>query len=156
MKTFLPVLAICSLGLLAACNTTQQPQISQAASAVAAPAASNVAAVTPTASALVAIQAAAATPVESRTPPIDWTGHPVAGAYKCELGRAFDLKVHDENNAEIVWMKKKYPLNRVSTSTGAIRMEDQKTGMFMIQIPSKTILMNTKTGSQLANECTKG
>lgn len=154
MKAFLPVLAICSLTLLTACNTTQQPQISQAAPAVAAPAASSAAAATPAASTPAAVQAAA--PAESKTAPIDWTGHPVAGAYKCELGRAFDLKVHDENNAEIVWMKKKYPLNRVSTSTGAIRMEDQKTGMFMIQIPSKTILMNTKTGSQLANECTKG
>lgn len=152
MKAFLPALAICSLTALTACNTTQQPQISQAAP-VAAPATTSSA---PTASVPVAVQASATTPVESKAPLIDWTGQPVAGTYKCELGRAFDLKVHDENNAEILWQKKKYPLNRVSTSTGAIRMEDQKTGMFMIQIPSKTILMNTKTGSQLANECTRG
>jgi len=44
-------------------------------------------------------------------------------------------------------------LTRVSTTTGANRFENRKTGLVWIGIPAKGILLDSKKGQQLANEC---
>ena len=40
------------------------------------------------------------------------------------------------------------------TTSGAVRLEDAKSGLLWIQIPAKSMLMNTKLGRRLADACT--
>ena len=42
----------------------------------------------------------------------------------------------------------------VPTSTGAIRLEDQKAGAVWLQLANKSMLMSQKLGIRLADECT--
>jgi hypothetical protein len=41
----------------------------------------------------------------------------------------------------------------VSTSTGAIRLEDEKAGAVWLQLANKSMLMDQKNGRRLADEC---
>jgi hypothetical protein len=47
----------------------------------------------------------------------------------------------------------RYHMVPVVTSTGAIRLEDAKTGAVLLQLANKSMLMNTKLGQRLADEC---
>ena len=47
----------------------------------------------------------------------------------------------------------KYRMFPVPTSTGAIRLEDQKSGAVWLQLGNKSMLMNQKIGTRLADEC---
>ena len=40
------------------------------------------------------------------------------------------------------------------TTSGAVRLADVKTGLLWIQIPAKSMLMNTKSGRRVADACT--
>jgi hypothetical protein len=44
-------------------------------------------------------------------------------------------------------------MTRVSTSTGADRFENRMHGLVWIGIPAKGMLLDSKKGLQLANEC---
>ena len=39
------------------------------------------------------------------------------------------------------------------TTTGAVRLEDKKAGMMWLQIPSKSMLMNSKIGQRMVDSC---
>ncbi|HVQ04137.1 MAG TPA: hypothetical protein VMT14_11505, partial [Burkholderiaceae bacterium] len=39
------------------------------------------------------------------------------------------------------------------TSTGALRLEDKKAGIVWLQIPSKSMLMNSKVGQRMVDNC---
>jgi hypothetical protein len=41
----------------------------------------------------------------------------------------------------------------VATSTGAIRLEDEKAGAVWLQLANKSMLMDQKNGRRLADEC---
>ena len=41
----------------------------------------------------------------------------------------------------------------VATTTGAIRLEDRKAGAVWLQLANKSMLMNQKLGTRLADEC---
>jgi hypothetical protein len=47
----------------------------------------------------------------------------------------------------------KYRMTPVATSTGAVRLEDQKAGAVWLQIANKSMLMNQKLGQRMADEC---
>jgi hypothetical protein len=49
--------------------------------------------------------------------------------------------------------KKSYTLVPEETTTGAVRLEDKKAGIVWIQIPAKSMLMNTKLGQRVADQC---
>jgi hypothetical protein len=53
----------------------------------------------------------------------------------------------------LVWKGNSYMMSPVSTSTGAVRLENKGEGLVWIQIPSKSMLLNSKIGQQLANDC---
>ena len=72
----------------------------------------------------------------------------------CDLGANIAVDRLDmEREVEIQWLKKRYVLQKVATTTGAYRYEDKSSGMTLIQIPTKTILLNAKEGQRLADEC---
>ena len=47
----------------------------------------------------------------------------------------------------------KYHMAPVATTTGAVRLEDQKAGAVWLQIANKSMLMDQKRGQRLADEC---
>ncbi len=75
--------------------------------------------------------------------------------YKCELGNSLVMYAHPEDNQSIAmrWRNRLYKLTRVETSTGAHRFENEKVGLVWINIPSKGMLLDSRRGQQLANEC---
>lgn len=74
---------------------------------------------------------------------------------RCELGRQVSVAgdVHMDNAIDLNWKGKHYRMQRVSTSTGAQRFEDQGSGLVWISIPSKAMLLDTVRGEPVANEC---
>ena len=54
----------------------------------------------------------------------------------------------------VVYKKATYTMLPEETTTGAVRLEDKKAGMLWLQIPSKSMLMNTKIGQRVVDDCT--
>lgn len=79
----------------------------------------------------------------------------VAVDFNCELGDKVTMYQSDADTDHIAlrWHQHLHPLTRVGTTTGANRFEDNIHGLVWIGIPSKSILLDSKTGHQLANEC---
>ncbi|PFH08752.1 hypothetical protein BCF11_1124 [Collimonas sp. PA-H2] len=77
----------------------------------------------------------------------------LTGNFYCELGNRVDLASGTDGAVKLSWKGRSYPMTTVSTTTGAVRLEDQASGLVWIQIPAKSMLLNSKLGQQLANEC---
>ncbi len=75
--------------------------------------------------------------------------------YTCELGNSLTMYTHGDNidNIAMRWKKRLYVLHRVDTTTGAYRFENTKAGFVWIGIPAKGLLLDSRKGQQLANEC---
>ena len=77
------------------------------------------------------------------------------GKLPCELGASVTL-TQDEKSAgyfDVHGKNFKYRMFPVATTTGAIRLEDQKAGAVWLQLANKSMLMNQKLGIRLADEC---
>jgi hypothetical protein len=59
----------------------------------------------------------------------------------------------DRKSAILSWERRNYTMQVVATQTGALRLEDKTSGLTWITIPGKSMLLDTKQGKQLANEC---
>jgi hypothetical protein len=76
-----------------------------------------------------------------------------------ESGCEFNQKIQVDANAQhpgyldMSYNKKKYMMKPVMSSTGAVRLEDVRSETLMIQISSKTMVMNQKTGQRLVDNC---
>jgi hypothetical protein len=75
--------------------------------------------------------------------------------FQCELGNKLTVF---ENNADdkhigLRWNKRVHRLTRVNTTTGANRFENRRYGLIWIGIPAKGMLLDSKKGQQLANDC---
>jgi hypothetical protein len=75
--------------------------------------------------------------------------------FSCELGNKLTIyeNGNDKNRIGLKWNKKVHELTRVETSTGANRFENKDAGLVWIGIPAKGMLLDSKKGQQLANEC---
>jgi len=75
--------------------------------------------------------------------------------YNCELGNKITIyqNASDEEHIALRWKKRLARLTRVGTSTGAQRFENHLYGLVWIGIPAKAMLLDSKQGHQLANEC---
>jgi hypothetical protein len=75
--------------------------------------------------------------------------------YNCELGDKITAYKNDGDNKFIAirWDKHIHRLKRVTTTTGADRFENRLAGLVWIGIPAKSMLLDSKRGQQLANEC---
>ena len=77
------------------------------------------------------------------------------GNLPCELGASVTLTpdVRAPGYFDMQGKNFKYRMFPVRTSTGAIRLEDQKAGAVWLQLANKSMLMNQKLGIRLADEC---
>jgi len=94
---------------------------------------------------------AAGTPVAGK--PLTPAATLVTGKFNCELGNKVEVESDAKNGAQLTWKGTKYAMTPVSTTTGAVRFENQASGLVWIQIPAKSMLLNARQGAQLANEC---
>lgn len=78
------------------------------------------------------------------------------GKIPCELGASVTLTADAKNPGYFDMQGKNfsYRMFPVATSTGAIRLEDQKAGAVWLQLANKSMLMSQKQGIRLADECT--
>ncbi len=106
-----------------------------------------------TAAAAAAVAAAPAASAEEVDEP-DITDT-VVTEYACELGNKITIytNAQDEGHIALRWKKRVHRLNRVGTTTGALRFENPHWGLIWIGIPAKGILLDSKLNRQLANEC---
>ena len=77
------------------------------------------------------------------------------GKLPCELGASVTLTADAKNPGyfDVHGKNFSYRMFPVATSTGAIRLEDQKAGAVWLQLANKSMLMNQKLGIRLADEC---
>jgi hypothetical protein len=77
------------------------------------------------------------------------------GKLPCELGASVTLTADEKIPGYFDMQGKnfKYRMFPVVTSTGAVRLEDQKAGAVWLQLANKSMLMNQKLGIRLADEC---
>ena len=75
--------------------------------------------------------------------------------YACELNNKITIYHNDNDPAHIAlrWKKRLHRLDRIGTTTGALRFENVRYGLVWIGIPSKGMLLDSKLNRQLANEC---
>ena len=105
--------------------------------------------------------AAAAQPEPVAEPPAAAEGLPPAPAlpvvaqYRCELERSVFVRQVSPDVSTIVigWLGRNYTLAARPTSTGALRFEDAKAGLVWLVISGKSMLLDSRSGRQLANEC---
>jgi len=78
-----------------------------------------------------------------------------AGNYRCELNRSVNVRHVDPDmkSAVVHWDRRDYTLRAVNTHSGALRYEDAASGLVWLVIVGKSMLLDTRQGKQLANEC---
>lgn len=75
--------------------------------------------------------------------------------YTCELGTKLTIFTSEKDDSHIAlrWKKRIHRLDKIGTTTGALRFENPTFGLIWIGIPSKGMLLDAKQNRQLANEC---
>ena len=78
------------------------------------------------------------------------------GKVSCSEGKSYTIvRAETGKNMDINWLGKHYTLEHVPTTTGTYRYEDFTSGIVIVQIPEKALLLNAKQGRRLADECIK-
>ena len=77
------------------------------------------------------------------------------GRIPCELGASVQIEADTRSPGTFHVFGKgfQYHMRPVGTSTGVVRLEDQRAGAVWLQIANKSMLMNQKLGQRLADEC---
>lgn len=77
------------------------------------------------------------------------------GVLPCELGASIRVESDAAQPGYFNLQGKgfRYRMRPVVTSTGAIRLEDQKAGAVWLQLANKSMLMDQKKGRRVADEC---
>ncbi|MBA4112816.1 MAG: hypothetical protein C0492_05540 [Verminephrobacter sp.] len=77
------------------------------------------------------------------------------GQIPCELGATVSVLADPDvpGHFHVGGKGFKYHMSPVTTSTGTVRLEDQKAGAVWLQIANKSMLMDQKKGQRLADEC---
>lgn len=77
------------------------------------------------------------------------------GTIACELGASVRVTADPQSpgHFNVAGNGFKYHMTPVATSTGTVRLEDQKAGAVWLQIANKSMLMDQKRGQRLADDC---
>lgn len=148
MKKLLPSLLLFGASMIIAAPYALAQSASPAPKKTAKPAAKKATPKTKTAAA----KEAPATDDDKNEPDVTGTN---SVDFHCELGNTLTIyeNATDDKHIALKWNKRVHRLRRVDTSTGANRFENRHYGLVWIGIPAKGILLDSKKGKQLANEC---
>jgi hypothetical protein len=101
-----------------------------------------------------------AAPVAAALPAADPTQLAAAerthfGNYICELDQSIDVGMNPKTPGyvDVAFKKKTYTMKPVVSSTGAVRLEEVKGGMLLIQIANKSMMMDSKAGQRVVDGC---
>ena len=77
------------------------------------------------------------------------------GAYDCEFKQTLSITRHPTDGYVVVtFSSKAYTMKPVRSPTGAVRLEEVGNGpMLMVQIPAKSMLMDTVRGRRVVDAC---
>ena len=77
------------------------------------------------------------------------------GVYQCEFNQSIDIVASGKHASyvDVKHGKANYLMKPVLSSTGAIRLEDVRGDTLMVQIASKSMLLNVKTGTRVVDDC---
>ena len=99
-------------------------------------------------------------PAESALPQalpeqIDAAGRVYYGAYECEFNQSVTIAKSTKHSAYVDLRsgKSTWLMKPVLSTTGAVRLEDVKGQTLMVQIATKSMLLNVKTGRRIVNDC---
>ncbi|MES2958443.1 MAG: hypothetical protein V4792_09655 [Pseudomonadota bacterium] len=77
------------------------------------------------------------------------------GDYNCELAQSVHISTSPKNDGyiDVRFKTQTWTMKPVLSSTGALRLEDVKGRMLMIQIANKSMLLDAKIGQRIVDEC---
>lgn len=77
------------------------------------------------------------------------------GPYACEFKETVNIEKHPKvaGYIDVLWKKQRFTMKPVLSSTGALRLEDVTGRTLMIQIANKSMLLDTKLGQRLIDDC---
>jgi hypothetical protein len=77
------------------------------------------------------------------------------GKAACDSSQQVDISAVDgkPGHFKISFGKKTWVMTPEETTTGAVRLEDRKAGVVWLQIPAKSMLMDSKAGRRLVGGC---
>ena len=77
------------------------------------------------------------------------------GAYECEFRQSLNVAAsqHYPAYVDVQFGKVVYLMKPVLSSTGAVRLEHTKGETLLVQIESKSMLLNVKSGQRMVDEC---
>jgi hypothetical protein len=78
------------------------------------------------------------------------------GRYDCEFNQTVDIAQSAKHSAYVDVKHGKlgeWLMKPVLSTTGAVRLEDVKDETLMVQIASKSMLLNVKTGHRIVDDC---
>ena len=86
---------------------------------------------------------------------IDAAGHVYYGAYECEFNQSVTIAKSEKHAAyvDVRSGKSTWLMKPVLSTTGAVRLEDVKGQTLMVQIATKSMLLNVKTARRIVDEC---
>lgn len=77
------------------------------------------------------------------------------GVYECEFKQTVHIAESSKypSYVHLKHAKSDYLMKPVVSSTGAIRLEDVRNETLMVQVASKSMLLNVKTGQRVVDDC---
>ncbi len=77
------------------------------------------------------------------------------GMYDCEFSQTVSITQSAKHSAyvDVKHGKKDWLMKPVLSSTGAVRLEDVRGETLMVQISSKSMLLNVKTAQRIVDDC---
>ena len=79
----------------------------------------------------------------------------LVGQSRCEFDQSVNVApVPDrKGHFHVEYKGKTFDMVPEATTTGAVRLEDKKNGMMWLQIANKSMLMNSKIGQRMVDNC---
>lgn len=80
----------------------------------------------------------------------------LTGRAECEFNQSIDVQPLDgkPGHFAVEFNKVRYTMVPEETTTGAVRLFDRQAGVTWLQIPVKSMLLNTRVGQRLVDSCT--
>jgi hypothetical protein len=77
------------------------------------------------------------------------------GQSRCEFDQSVNVAAVPGQKGwfNVEYKGKSYLMTPEHTTTGAVRLEDKKNGMMWLQIANKSMLMNSKIGQRMVDNC---
>lgn len=86
---------------------------------------------------------------------LDIAARVLTGKAACEFDQSVDVSPMEGRPGvfKVGFKNASYTMVPEETTTGAVRLEDKRAGVMWLQIPSKSMLMNSKIGQRMVDAC---